>query len=169
MRNEKYSTFWERLFAGMVDGVLLIPILYFDSYFLNSLSEMWTAITWLVFSRLAFVNYSVIMHWTLGQTLGKKIFNVKVIHVSENQGISLLQAIRRDGFYVFLSLTAVIIMVSNILDMGRYSLLATEPYDTYLGYVVYIWFALEMATMFQNKKKRSLHGFISDTVVVKSR
>lgn len=169
MINAKYNTFWERLFAGILDGVLLVPIAYFDSYFLNSLSETVTAVSWLVFSRLFFLLYSGIMHWKGGQTLGKRIFSIKVIDHSEKTGLSLKQAFLRDGFYSVLVLASVGMMLYNIHTMNRFSFLAIEPYDSYLQYFLYIWFILEMTTMFGNKKKRALHDFIGNSVVVKLR
>lgn len=69
---ERYKTFFRRLLAGLIDGVLLAPV----PLLINYLSTFYTGTVlfalWCVLEFSADWIYSVFFHWRYGQTIGKK-------------------------------------------------------------------------------------------------
>ena len=84
----RYAGFWMRLWAYLIDvivifsisGLFTSPLSFLDSFSNYSLLGFWTASA--LISGLIYYSYFLIMTKLTGQTLGKMIFNLKVI--SEN-------------------------------------------------------------------------------------
>jgi uncharacterized RDD family membrane protein YckC len=93
---EKYQTFGPRIWAGLVDGLVFIPVIPLDIYFSSPSRSRLVLIAWAVFMRSAPWVYSVALHTRYGQTLGKRAARVKVLDVSETRLPSLSQALLRD-------------------------------------------------------------------------
>lgn len=162
----RYNTFWNRFWAGIIDGLILLPIPLFSAFILTSDQNIGIVLIWLPISYLSIYLYSIYFHWKNGQTIGKKVMNVKVIDVSESKGLTFKQAFLRDCIYIVFQIIGVILIVLNIIKIGSYTEDGIEPYSSYLSYLSFICFLIEIITMFTNNKLRSLHDLMANTVVI---
>jgi len=167
--NEKYQTFWRRFFAGIVDGFVLMPLGYLLNLSppsileLNGISDtaymLFTTVLW----HASVYTYSIVLHWKYGQTLGKRLCNVRVVDVSETRLLTLDQAFRRDSIPI--TLAAIGIMMSAFMVFTGEFWLGVVA-SGLLGSVDFIWFLLEIITMATNDKRRAFHDYIAGSVVV---
>jgi uncharacterized RDD family membrane protein YckC len=163
---EKYHTAMRRFWAGLVDGLIFMPLGWLDGWILETQSSAALLIAWLLFSYPAYWLYSVLMHAFYGQTVGKKVFGVMVLDVSEKR-ISLRQAFLRDSIYIAINTIGLVISI--------YFVLRGRPPDSdsfyvpalILGLAALLWFAAEILTCLTNQKRRAVHDFIAGTVVVR--
>ena len=163
----KYSTFWPRFWAGMVDGLIFIPLPWIYNYTFAQFESNGLRVLLIVINSCAFVIYEIWMHARYGQTVGKMLCGVKVLDVSEKP-LSLRQAILRDSFYLVLLPIGIIQDISRTLqgiDISKTTEL-TEL-DRILLYPTLIWGLIELVTMLTNRKRRALHDFIAGSVVVR--
>lgn len=163
----RYSTFWKRLYAGIIDGVFIYAISY---VLLRLISEGINNYTFVFFTFLPFL-YSIGMHSYNGQTFGKMAVGVQVTNSKNESSITYIQALLRD-LVPIICLTALVIMSLNAPEVE--TLEDMEIHKDFffmlsvLGVTRTIWFILEFATMLLNKKRRALHDYIAGTVVVRT-
>ena len=162
----RYNTFSKRFKAGIIDGIVLLPIGLLDLLILNPSRNLGIVITWVIISYSSFFVYSIYFHWKSGQTIGKRAMRVRVMDISEGKGLTLKQAFLRDSVYVILQIIGLILIIINIVQMGAYSEIGIEPYSSYWAYSSLIWFLVEIITMLTNDKRRALHDMIANTVVI---
>jgi uncharacterized RDD family membrane protein YckC len=163
----KYSTFWRRFIAGFIDGLVLMPITWIDSFVSSSNLSTHLIVEWAIISHSAAWVYNVLMHGYYGQTIGKMISKVKVVDVSESP-ISMRQAFLRDSVYAGLSTIALILFLYQKFFSGDVESPVIKSLTNLLGLTGFIWFLVEIVTMLTNEKRRALHDFIAGPVVVRS-
>jgi uncharacterized RDD family membrane protein YckC len=175
--DEKYSTFWRRFFAGIIDGIVLMPLGFLldmsppSILELNGISDLtYTLFTTILFHACVYT-YSIVLHWKFGQTVGKKWCDVRVVDVSETQLLTLDQSFRRDSIPIALVVLGLIIQ-GFLLYSGDYHPFADNFGSALvagglLGSANLIWFLLEIITMFTNDKCRAFHDYLAGSVVVK--
>ena len=165
---KKYRTFWPRFWAGLIDGLVLLPLDYIDHRIWLKSSKIPSLIIllWFLFNSLSFVTYSVLMHGYLGQTLGKMVCRVKVFDISEGR-LRFKQAIRRDIVPIILILVHLPFLIPTVFSN-------INPFDQelsfsmlFFGSIIFLWFLLEMITMFSNEKRRALHDYIAGSIVIR--
>jgi uncharacterized RDD family membrane protein YckC len=165
----RYRTFWPRLWAGFIDGLVFLPITVFDRYFSSPARGAAVLVTWAVFSYSAYWLYSVLLHAHSGQTIGKRVMNIKVLDVSETAIPSLKQAFLRDIGYIVIDILTLAYFIYLVLAQ-KYSTRQQQLEDGLPGTILSIagagWFLLEIGTMLANEKRRALHDYIAGTVVV---
>lgn len=88
----KYNTFWPRFNAALIDSLLFMAIAIGP----RLIWDEWRMLFSDLMADTVFLGYTICMHAVFGQTLGKMLYKVKVVHVSEKQGISFKQAFVRD-------------------------------------------------------------------------
>jgi len=165
---DRYSTFGSRVWAGLLDGLVFLPMGFADSYLAAPERGPAIILLWGTGSYSAYWLYSVLMHARYGQTLGKMAFHVKVLDVAEKRIPTLRQAFLRDAGYIIPNLASLVYLFTLVLS-GRYSLnaeLGGAP-GVILGLAGVAWFLLEVVTMATNRKRRALHDYIAGTVVVR--
>lgn len=165
---QRYRTFWRRLCAGIIDGIVLWPL----SWLAESVqADQWSAPALVLWYALL---YSVALVYTIyflsrhGATIGKMLAGVKVMDLSEARIPSVRDAFMRDIGHVVINVFALCYLIL---------LVATDRYEGYQDFVqqlgapftlmVFAWFALEFITMFTNRKRRALHDYIAGTVVIR--
>jgi uncharacterized RDD family membrane protein YckC len=165
---DRYDTFGPRFGAGIVDGLVFLPLAFVDYYLAESPQSTVVILLWGTFSYSACWLYSVLMHAHRGQTLGKMVTRVRVLDLAEARPPTLWQAFLRDSGYVALNVGSLIYLYVLVLS-GRYSTDA-EMYGApaqILTWAGFGWLVLEMGTMVTNRKRRALHDYIAHTVVVR--
>jgi uncharacterized RDD family membrane protein YckC len=165
MNPDKYNTFWRRFGAGILDGLVLLPISFLDRFIKSSENEA-AVIVSLFLSYSVFYFYSIIFHWQTGQTLGKKWANIRVVNVTEDKLLSFRQALIRDGVYFILELIGLIALSFEIVKLGYYPI-GDSNAETYLNWLVFVWLLLELCTMLNNEKRRAFHDLMAGSVVIK--
>lgn len=163
----KYTSFGERLAAGLIDGLVFVPFVIVDSVFIAKNTNGWLVVTWTMLMTIASFLYSVLMHARYGQTLGKMAMKIKVVDVSETRDIGLRKAFLRDSVWIAVELIGFFILLYGIVSEGFISDDITLVYDSYFAWFGGAWFLLELITMLTNSKRRALHDFIAGTVVMK--
>jgi uncharacterized RDD family membrane protein YckC len=146
----RYSTFWDRVLAGLADGLVLMVPLGFIAYY--SPPDSMVAFYVTVFLPYA---YSIILHGMYGRTLGKRLLGLKVIDKSESREIGFRQAFIRE---------AVPLVSVALLLIGAGWGLKEEHVDP----ISTIWYLVEVFSTLSNPKRRAAHDFIAGTVVVKA-
>lgn len=166
MLRVKYSTFWRRFFANTIDGLIFIPILLIESRLFNfEFSSSNT--TFQMFNSIQFVIYVIVMHGLCGQTIGKMICNVKVVDHDTERDISMTQSIKRSSVDVLLTLALLIsITALTTTNNNDYKILLGVGIFS-LSFASIAWALSEFISMLFNKKRRALHDFIGQTVVIR--
>lgn len=163
----KYSTFWRRFWAGMIDGLVFLPLGMLDDFFTLQSYGATVFVAWNILHIAAWSLYCVLLHARFGQTLGKWCMGVKLLDVSEQSLPSLWQAFKRDSVGIALNVFW-IVQVSYLVSAGRY--VHGAELEGKAGFLLkcasFLWFALEMLTLLTNEKRRALHDFIAGTVVI---
>ena len=106
-----------------------------------------------------FYFYSIFLLYKFGQTLGKKITNVIVLsYTDESKLIGLANSFKRDSIGILMSTIALFLRVYNIND---------TPFSQYLIlFSTSGWLLAELITMLFNKKRRAIHDFLGNSVVI---
>lgn len=164
---DKYKTTMHRFWAGVVDGVILIPLGWVDDLVYGPARPTALIIAWMLISYPAYWLYGVLMHGFYGQTLGKMLLKVKVLDVSEAP-ITMRQAFLRDSIYILINTAAVIISIYYLLSGRQIDDGAITTSYIVLSTAALAWFLAEILTCLTNPKRRALHDFIAGTVVVKT-
>jgi len=161
-----YANFRTRLLAAIVDELILIPLSIAFGYIeVNSIPSFITV----SFSySLLYAGYFIYSHFKFGQTVGKRLFSIKVVNVfDEKNHISLLQSLKREG--VLLMFDVVLLVYFSIEVMKTNNIEdASHDYSSIVGNCSLAWVCIELITMLTNKKRRALHDFLGNSVVVKT-
>lgn len=167
---DKYKTFWRRVGAGFIDGLIFLPLGFIDEFIWSS-SHLITSsllLVWFILHTTIYSAYSVLMHGYYGQTLGKMACGVKVLNLSENR-LTIRQAVMRDSVMVSFAVVSIIFEAPNIFQkINPYKQVTFSFFEWILTFTAIGWFLIEVATMLTNKKKRALHDFIAGSVVVRA-
>jgi uncharacterized RDD family membrane protein YckC len=166
---DKYNTFGPRFWAGMIDGLVFMPIGLIDDVMTPQSHGAFAFVAWSIVSYSSVWLYSVFLHARYGQTLGKMVTKIKVLDLSEDRVPSLRQALIRDIGYVALN-TLTLVYVIYLIANGQYTQGAevTALPGKILAWVGFGWFLLEITTMLTNEKRRAFHDYIAGTVVTRN-
>ncbi|HMP89293.1 MAG TPA: RDD family protein [Kiritimatiellia bacterium] len=168
----RYSTFWRRFVASIVDGFVFMPVSLASMWIFSSAHvDVYVQTIWAVISSAIFPAYSILLHGRYGQTLGKMVMKVRVIDVSETRAINYRQALLRDIVPLLMMLAMMPHEVRLLLTGKSYHTNPGTMPDLYSMIFIYAsmgWFILEMLSMLLNKKRRAVHDFIAGTVVVRT-
>jgi uncharacterized RDD family membrane protein YckC len=159
MYRYRYQTFGSRFLAAFIDACLFSIV---DSY-VNSFFGYNTIGNLLIADGL-FYFYSIFLHYKFGQTLGKKIAQVIVVSNSdESKLIGLANSFKRDSIGILISILGALVKVYHIdgtpLTLSQHLILFSTS-----G-----WLLAELITMLFNKKRRAIHDFLGNSVVIDSR
>jgi uncharacterized RDD family membrane protein YckC len=166
---DKYKTFAPRFWAGIIDGLVFLPINLSDDYLSSPARGPVILISWAIFSYSAYWLYSVLLHARYGQTLGKRAMHVKVMDVSEERIPTLTQAFFRDAVYIAISVSSLLYFIYLVIAHKYVN--SAEQVTSLPGIVLACaslgWSLLEIITMFANSKRRAVHDLIARTVVLR--
>ena len=171
MIESKYQTFWRRFWAGNIDSLLFLPLMYLDPWHFSQRLPVVFLVVWFIFHETAWYFYSVIMHGRYGQTLGKMICKIRVVDKSEEKPISYRQAFFRDCIVIITDISFSATMLPTVMQ-GKNPYEMTDAKDWIFMFlwssINLFWFLAELITLLTNKKRRAIHDFIAGSVVVKS-
>lgn len=164
----KYHTFWPRLWALVLDALIVLPAISLGGYLLRPERGLSSVVSGLVLATFLPICYRTLMHACFGQTVGKMVARVKVVDASESRGPSFWQCLVRDlPEYLVASLAA--FHAVQLFRLGSFQ--PDQPdRSTYaqmvdLSYITW-WFA-EAMVLSANYRRRSIHDLMAGTVVIK--
>jgi uncharacterized RDD family membrane protein YckC len=166
---DRYSTFGARFLAGMIDGLVFLPLGIISVRYINSPDDgVALFLIWSTIGYSSYWLYTVLLHARYGQTLGKRVMGVKVLDVSESRIPTFAQAFLRDSVYIALNTFTLAYLFFLVLN-GEYTANALNQSSParIMNWVGWGWFLTEIVTMLTNDKRRALHDFIARTVVVR--
>jgi uncharacterized RDD family membrane protein YckC len=167
MTTYKYQTFGLRVWAGFIDGLVLLPLGFLDSFVHSFFGAGLVAGLWYVFHSLSYYAYSVVLHGLYGQTVGKRIAGVWVRDITEGP-LSFRQALLRDSVPIVLTIGAVILDLPKAFrGINPLEDTALDTASSFIGFTAIAWFGAEVVTMLWNNKRRAIHDFIAGSVVVR--
>lgn len=162
----KYDTFYKRLLAGIIDGIIFLPFSFVDRLVENTESKS-LFLTWSIFYTLCWTLYVVIGHGKYGQTIGKRLMNIQVLDKGEEIRIGYKRAFLRESVWFFTAILAIIyFIVATSANPVINEQLRETYFENFIGRTTAIWFLLELVTTLTNSKRRALHDFIAGSVVV---
>lgn len=162
----RYNTFWKRLLAGLLDSFLFIPLTIVDFY-VNQTENILLFITWRLISIICWMIYIMIGHGKYGQTLGKKVMQIRVLDLDEQKTIGYGRAFIRESVWLIADVSGLIYLAyASYTANANDKELIREVYENYTSYTILFWFLLELITMLFNNKRRALHDYIARSVVI---
>lgn len=165
----KYSTFWPRLFAVTIDGVIFSIVLYVECLLLgisyNPQDKFLQAVNGIQFSI-----YLILMHGFFGQTVGKMIVGVKVVNHANEAKINVIQSLRRESVGLVLNVSWFILILAIVISFEISGVVSENLLYTifWFGLLAIAWGVSEFITMLFNDKRRAVHDYIGKTVVVRT-
>jgi len=162
-----YQTFFRRFWAGVIDGLVFLPVFAVSWVVLFDTDQPILQVSWYVIASLAFPAYSIFFHGRFGQTLGKMATRVKVLDVSGDK-LTFKQAFFRDSPFLVLVVLDLIITLPYIASGIPIGVPSQSALQMILDNASLLWFWAEVLTMLTNNRRRAVHDFIAGSVVVRS-
>jgi uncharacterized RDD family membrane protein YckC len=174
-----YAGFWTRLGSLLLDFLILLPYVILI-LFLNGLSKNAYYLTFIPGLIFHFW-FSIYLVKRYGGTPGKLIVGIKVLKL-DGTDVTWREAILRQiiNFALTVFASAITIYALSIADGEYYESLGWMKKQQYLFaltpllFTLYtwtsnIWIYSELFVLLFNKRKRALHDFVADTVIVKTK
>ncbi len=162
----RFRTFWRRLWAGVVDGLVFLPVSLADDYMLSADRAPLTIAAWATLSYSAYWMYSVTFHFMYGQTFGKMFARIQVLDVSEETIPTVRQALLRELPFIVVSVASLFYLYYLVLSENYSPEAEIQGPEMIIGVASVTWLVLEIVTMLAHEKRRALHDLIAGTVVV---
>lgn len=168
MPAHRYDTFRPRLFAGILDALLFAPLYYVSPMIYEWSPGRAVTVPWFVCFSFAPLAYTIFLHGRYGMTLGKRLFQIAVVDLTEGP-LSMRQAVRRDSVPLVMTALGVLLELPYLMGWWSEAPWFLDYSSVLLEYAVWAWFGAELITMLLNDKRRALHDFIAGSVVVRTR
>ena len=163
MYTEKYRTGRKRFWVAIVDGIIFMPLLFVDRWFLNHADKTSLILSWTICSIFLPSLYSILLHYKYGHTIGKWVAGLQVVDLGETKKMTLKQSVLRESFYLIISIAG-LSLVFQTGDAGY----IFNSYQKFANQAILWWTLIELITMFSNSKRRALHDYIAKSVVVRT-
>ncbi len=178
--NPKYANFGRRYLAKIIDGFILL-IIAFPLMWLFSSSLAGFVFSTSLAIVIGLLYNTVLTYSNNGATFGKQAVKIKVVQTNYTP-VSLYSSIMRDIANIMYRIVRLVFAVSLFflidqsafaeLGFGQKASLLNTDFNVaipMLNILFTSWYWLEAMVMLFNKKKKSIHDFIADTVVVRER
>jgi uncharacterized RDD family membrane protein YckC len=169
MDKERYATFWARARAAFIDGLIFWPLTFGGRWIFDRTDGGVIPVLWYILMSGLPIAYSVLFHAATGQTIGKRVVNIRVVDRDEYTPVTLAQAVKRDIGWMVLATFSLLTELGDVAG-GVNPLTRTEL--TAVQWVAasgtLIWVAAELLTMLANERRRALHDVIAGTVVMRT-
>ena len=169
--NEKYQTVRLRFWAAFIDSLVLAPVsAIMLSLFIFVAHPPITYFLYSILGSFFLVAYNVLMVYYKGGTVGKLVMGLQVVHFQTEGKVDIMQSIFREALNILSLLFLVFAVISvfnsntntaDIINSKNQNSIYTS-YSLVSGIVV----LCELVTALFNKKKRAVHDFLGQTVVI---
>lgn len=164
-RTSKYYTFWPRFAAVFVDSLLFFPFIIPELFW--DMTQVRTYFIVEFMFLFSYTAYVTVGHGLYGYTIGKKLFNVRLLDFSENSTIGIPRALLRESIWVLLSSLTLITFALKTDFTGYMTEEQSLKIDVFT-WISFGWLALELFTMLTNRKRRAIHDYIANSVVIRT-
>ena len=141
----RYSTFWPRAGAALIDSLILSPLIIIDFTVI--------AWPWLVASAILQHAYTIIGHALYGQTVGKRIVGIMVVRAHEHLAVRWSDALLRETFWIA---TTIGVLATERTVLENYGVTAVS-----------IAILCNILITAIHPRNRGIHDFIGATVVIR--
>jgi uncharacterized RDD family membrane protein YckC len=164
----KYATFWLRVGAIFIDGLILMPVAIGALLLAYASTDPVVQAGSGLAGTVLFYLYSVTLHARNGQTIGKMTARVRLLDLSEEK-LTIAQAITRDLVPLSFSVASFVVIVNVGLpaDLSESDYASLIPSLALLS-ISLLWWLAEILTMATNRKRRAVHDLIAGSVVLRS-
>ena len=162
----KYQTFWRRLGAGFIDGIIFVPITLLPELIFDMSSSRHFIMAEIVYF-VCWASYLAIGHGIFGHTIGKKLCKVKLLDKNEKEPIGVPRALLRESVWILITVVLIIFLVIQTWEKGYFTVEEVSQYQNF-QLISSAWVIIELVTMLSNYKRRAVHDFIAGSVVVKA-
>lgn len=179
IRDKLYAGFWARLGSLLLDGLFMIPFGILIHY-LNSQSLNMYYFTFMI-SIIFSLWYQVYLVKVYGGTPGKLLAGIKIIRIDGNE-IGWEEAIMRHIVLLLISIFSIIVEFSALSQADEYfyqslnwyqkqSYLVSLAPDLFMiqVWITNIWVYSELIVLLTNKRKRAIHDYMANTVIIKQK
>ena len=166
MENLRYKTGLKRFGAAMIDGVIFMPVVFIQNWLFDITESLAIKIGWTIFVLFLSFFYSIFLHYKYGQTVGKWITGVKVLNIDELKTMTFKQCVLRDSFYLITEVLALLYFTYMFFGSSQHAKLF-DNYREFNTYPTLIWTLLELISMLTNSKRRAVHDFLANSVVIR--
>jgi uncharacterized RDD family membrane protein YckC len=167
----KYGTFWPRLGATIIDGLILAPLTLGLAYFNVT---TWKSTLILVAFSLVGVIYKPFMELNYGATFGKMALNLKVVNLQFDRP-NLSEILLRNVFHLAASLLTLLFTLQVYSDPEFESVTGFMEYSAFsqqfvalrvTGMISGLLTLVDGVIMVADERSRSLHDKIGKTYVI---
>jgi uncharacterized RDD family membrane protein YckC len=162
---ELYKTFWRRVAALIIDGLVMAPItgmILFMTWRGMSFGEY---LFWSVLSTVVSCAYWIGMHGRYGQTLGKMAAGVKVLKMND-QPLTYGVAAARYFPFIFVGLVSMVGTFNYLSGLGEITLKTIAEGPRWSQWINHVWMIAQLITVLSNPMRRAIHDFIAGTKVI---
>lgn len=172
-----YASMWRRVAARLVDMVVVVTGIFIVQSFSSSHQAL--AVAAVPLQGFMFFFYALVLHWKSGQTLGKRLMNIRVVR-GNGDAVDLARSARRSVIYGLQSapwVVASMIALSQIPESQYLPLQVQYMRDLKLSLMpswyevvellVSVLFIAELVSCFVTSRWQSLADLMADTIVVK--
>jgi uncharacterized RDD family membrane protein YckC len=160
----KYKTTPRRVMAAIIDGFIFWPIAYFLNLIPNN--EGYAAVAIELLSLIIYIFYVVALTTKYGGTIGKLLMNVRVFDISESRYANTKQVLIRESVGIIFSMCTSAFMLHEMMNGAKHNEITLNPFYLFLAYGFLSWSILEIITTLTNSKRRAIHDFMANTVII---
>lgn len=158
-----YPSFWRRLGALIIDGIILaIGGAVLGALLISTLG----AGLGILCMALASSAYYVVMHGQFGATVGKMALGMQVKKLDGSPIDMTIAAIRYSPFFIFAVLAALTAPATSGVPAAEVAAAAPSAMAGFVGMAQFLFIIASWIVLLTNKQNRTIHDFLGNTVVV---
>jgi len=165
-----------RFGAGVVDALVFAPVLglYWGLAYLSWEAAVVAALPYV----FAYAVYNVYFHRRWGQTIGKRVYGIKVVtlagdpigwrHALMRHSVDLVVAVASSATWMLglFALAQADFESAGFMERMHLAKEARQAWDYWPRALGLAWICSEMVVLLLNEKKRAIHDYLAGTVVV---
>lgn len=157
----KYNTFWGRFIAVIIDSIILSPITFIEAYYEDT-TDPTLFIIISALSSFIIILYFAVLHAIYGQTIGKRLMDIKITDIDEVTLLGFKRSLIRELPWIITSVGIITYSLFQF-DLNRLK----SDYNNWMSITSISWMVIELITMLSNQKRRALHDYLAKSVVIK--
>ena len=165
-----YSTFWQRFFALLIDGLVLCPLIFIDTY--NKTT--WKSFPLLIISSLIALAYKPFMEAGYGATLGKMAMKLTIVNYEfQKAGVrniilrNIIDIVNRVAVTIVTIITFVNPNFEDVNSLAQYNLLSNAAaYASWVTVGLSLLVLADAIVLLADSRRQALHDKIGQTFVI---
>lgn len=150
---------WTRILARIIDALIFAGIALVGGFIFDIIIFKNDIFHWMYFTYFMFLSYNIIMHVIYGQTIGKRIMQIKLVG-EQNWNINFIRVIVREV------LVFIIIYFMQILEIADEYLTFHPLHENIIMIINTMIPIIDISPYLKNSRNPLLHDFLLKTKVV---